>query len=149
MVLRDFPLTKEELQQRRATREPVETRFRTNQLRGEPSKFWSTARGLTSQQMAHLGEAAIQFRLTLHGFRSFRSGFDGDRVDFVVLDGPRTLRLQVKCVKQTSSGKGLPGIVLLRTVGHTGSTRYTAEEVDFIVGYWAYNETVTDQEYHS
>jgi hypothetical protein len=141
--LKSYPLTNEEIRQRHVAKNRARfgsTCPRTREVRGEPSKFWSLAQGLTSQQMARLGEAAIQFRLTLHGFRSFRPSFDGDRVDFLVLDGARALRIQVKCVHKASRS-GLPSVSLRRTMGHNQMVRYTPDEIDFIVGYWAFNDT--------
>jgi hypothetical protein len=140
--LKPYPLTDAEIRQRHTLKNQARigtTCARTRDVRGEPSRFWSVAQGLSSQQMARLGEAAIQFRLTLHGFRSFRSSFDGDRVDFLVLEGANALRIQVKCVH--ASPKGLPSISLCRTKGHNVRVRYMPDEIDFIVGYWAYNDT--------
>lgn len=135
--LKEYPLTNLELGKRKHSRRgPL---ARTESLRGQPAPSWSFAKKLTRHQKAHLAEAAIQFRLILHGFRVFRSVVDGDRIDFLVLEDHRVIRLQVKCVK--SNANSLPGIELRRTRGHDDRIRYTREEVDFFVGYWAYNDT--------
>lgn len=141
--LKPYPLTQEEIDSRNLGKNQSRTGTslkRTLELRGEPSKFWLASRSLTPHQMAHLGEAAIQLRLVLHGFRSFKSSFEGDRVDFIILVESRVIRVQVKCVV-SGNAQGVPSIPLRRVLGHSKMVRYTSEEIDFIVGYWVYSDT--------
>jgi transposase-like protein len=142
--LNGYPLTKDELFDResdRKARMPEGPKDNTLVVKGSPSKFYSSlSESLSPHQMGRLAEAAILFRLTLHGFRVFRSVADGDRADFVVLEDGRCIKLQVKCVKEPNS-HGLPVVKLWRVEGFQKRKRYTENELDFIVGYWLYNDT--------
>lgn len=142
--LKDYPLTEVELAERESNRKGhmVEgPKDNTLAVKGLPSKFYAAlSDSLSPHQMGRLAEAAVLFRLTLHGFRVFRSVSDGDRADFVVLENERCIRLQVKCVKEPSS-HGLPVVKLWRVEGFQKPRRYTEQELDFIVGYWLYNDT--------
>ena len=54
--------------------------------RGEVFKFYQavTGRELTRQEKAKIAEAAVAFRLLLHGFHVDGSMFNGDKPDWVV-----------------------------------------------------------------
>ena len=139
--LKDFPLDPVEKAPRKK-RTDTGPKEGTLLVRGEPSRFHLVGTDLTPHQMGHLAESAVLFRLTLHGFRVFRSVVEGDRADFIVLEGDsRPMKVQVKCVKESCRGIGLPTIKLLRVEGFQKPKRYTEEELDFIVGYWLYNDT--------
>jgi hypothetical protein len=128
--LKSYPLSQDEFDRKRLGKNQNRLGLsfsNTLKTRSEPSKFWSVAQNLLPHQVAHLGEAAIQFRLILNGFRSFRSSFDGDRVDFLVLAGSKSLRIQVKTIL-ASPTKGLPVIHLTHTVGHSRKIRYTSDD---------------------
>lgn len=140
--LKPYPLSSEELANRYSSRKSATEGPRDNTIlvMGSESKFHLEHQDLSPHQMGKLAEAAILFRLTLHGFRVFRAVADGDRTDFVVLEGERFIKLQVKCVAEQSRG-GLPSIKLWHVEGFQKQKRYTEVEVDFIVGYWLYNDT--------
>jgi hypothetical protein len=100
-----------------------------------PSPDWRDQllrRKFTKKQAAQLSEAAILYRLCLCGFEPYRSPFDGDTSDWLVLVGKKYLRLQVKSVMR--GGTGRPLLKLWRITGHEKRTRYS-DEIDFIVGY--------------
>jgi hypothetical protein len=140
--LKDYPLSSEELGIRYLSRKSATEGPRDNTVlvMGSESKFHLEHQDLNPHQMGKLAEAAILFRLTLHGFRVFRAVADGDRTDFVVLEGERFIKLQVKCVTEQARG-GLPSVKLWHVEGFQKQKRYTEVEVDFIVGYWLYNDT--------
>jgi transposase-like protein len=139
--LKEYPLSSDELANRYASRKSATEGPRDNTVlvMGSESKFHLEHQDLNPHQMGKLAEAAILFRLTLHGFRVFRAVSDGDRTDFVVLEGARFIKLQVKCV--TKQSHGLPLVRLWHIEGFQKQKRYTEIEVDFIVGYWLYNDT--------
>jgi len=140
--LKSYPLSESELATRYNSRKSASEGPSDNTLlvMGTESKFHLEHQDLSPHQMGRLAEAAILFRLTLHGFRVFRAVADGDRTDFVVLEGGRCIRLQVKCVKEQARG-GLPLVKLWHVEGFQKQKRYSEVEVDFIVGYWLYNDT--------
>jgi hypothetical protein len=136
--LKPYPLTPEELSARQKARgRPVKRRTLT--VRGEESKFHQLSANLTPHQVASVAEAAVQFRLALHGFRVYRALHDGDRIDFLVGCDGRFLKLQVKSLQTPKTGA--PLLRLWHVTGHNTKTRYTPDDVDFIVGYWLYNDT--------
>ena len=140
--LKDHPLSREELKVRYTSRNSASEGPSDNTVlvMGSESKFHLEHQDLSPHQMGKLAEAAILFRLTLHGFRVFRAVSDGDRTDFIVLEGGKCLKLQVKCVKEQAKG-GLPLVKLWHVEGFQKQKRYTEVEVDFIIGYWLYNDT--------
>jgi len=123
----DYPLTEKEKdgRQARGQRKP----------RPLPSTFFLAVKGesLTRARKARIAEAAVLFRLALHGFVPFGAAFDGERADWVVDVEGRLLRLQVKWVKTESHG--LPLVSLNCTEGHNQQRRYQQGDFDFIVGY--------------
>lgn len=98
------------------------------------SKFFERVsnESLDSRRMAKISEAAVLFRLALHGFDVSASVFDCAREDWVVhLPGSRlSARLQVKTARRGRYGN--PVVSLRRSGDHT---RYAAGDFDFIVGY--------------
>jgi len=132
--VREYPLTEFELTERQK-----HNPRRTGQKkpRGEESKFYLAVKGkeLTRQQKMKIAEAAILFRLVLHGFIVYGSLFDGDKTDWLVESGDgKAVRIQVKWAR-TSKQYGLPFISLSCTEGHNQARRYEEGEFDFIVGY--------------
>ena len=111
--------------------------------RGERSKFFEAVEGqdLSNNRKARIAEAAVLFRLALHGFEVSGSVFDGARADWLVetLKDNRVLRLQVKCVIYVK--QGLPMISLRCSNGRNKFRRYAKTEFDFIVGYDLFTDT--------
>ena len=105
--------------------------------RGVDSKFWKAVNGdMTSVRKYRISEAAVLFRLALHGIEMYSSPFDGDRVDWVVV-GPGGIfhKLQVRSVKRSPSSHGLPIIPIHCYEGRTRTRTYAQAECDFVVGY--------------
>jgi transposase-like protein len=127
--LGDLPLTEEELKGRqeylRLHRKP----------RPEVSKFYlaTQAQVLTRAQKARIAEAAILFRLVLHGFVPFGAAFDGEKTDWLVDTGSHCVKVQVKWAREQKGG--LPFVSLICVEGHNQQRRYKQGELDFIVGY--------------
>jgi hypothetical protein len=145
-VLKEFPLTTEEIKARQ--REHAKTVLVPNtgspkKYRGNKSKFYSLLedKTLSRTDKGRIAEAAVLFRLSLLQLPVAKSVFDGDGVDFLVTTPKRILKIQVKSAKKTRGV--LPCISLKCSNGRTGSRKYLEEEVDFIVGYDLY----TDQAY--
>lgn len=138
--LQPYPLTDEE---KRARSKMAKRYVTPKKSHGEESKFyrmvaWQT---MSRQQKGKVAEAAVYFRLALHGFNIYSSFFDGDKADWLV-EVPETgkiLKLQVRCVY--SNQHGLPGILLTCAEGHHKRRRYKPGEFDFIIGYYLYNDT--------
>jgi hypothetical protein len=82
----------------------------------------------------------VTLRLALKGFRVFRSAFEGDGVDLLVLTpDARSLKIQVKWARTCTQG-GLPMIRLMCANGRGKLRRYVEGEVDFAVGYDLYSD---------
>lgn len=138
--LRGYPLTEAEI----AERQKLNPR-RTGQKkpRGEESKFHRAVDGqeLTRQRKMKIAEAAVLFRLALHGFVVFGSPFDGDKTDWLAQYGDgEPVKVQVKWTR-SNKGYGLPRISLVCTEGHNQTRRYEKGEFDFIVGYDLFTDT--------
>ena len=139
--LRPYPLTEEEKKERsRAAKRYVAPK----KSHGEESKHHRAIAGrkLTSTQKGEIAEAAVLFRLWLHGYVVYKSPVDGSKVDFVV-EVPETgrfFKLQVRWVSRFSK-HGLPGVWLTCADGHNKRRRYREGEFDFIVGYYLFNDT--------
>jgi transposase-like protein len=138
--LKAYPLTEEE----KKGRSKIAKRYATPKKdRGEESKHYKTIiwRDISSQQKGKIAEAAILFRLALHGFNAYLSISDGEKADLLV-EIPETgkvVKLQVRNV--CSFKHGLPGILLTCAQGHNKRRRYERGEFDFIVGYYLFNDT--------
>ena len=129
--LRDFPLTKKE---KLAKHDPQKC-SRQFEQRSDLSKYFLLVGGqdLSRARKGRIAEAAVLFRLALHGLVPFRAAFDGESVDWVVDVDGYFKKIQVKWAAVRKSGK--PSISLMRTEGHNVQRRYSSTEVDFIVGY--------------
>lgn len=139
--LRPYPLTDEE----KKTRSRIAKRYVTpKKSHGEESKHYQAAalRNFTNQQRGRIAEAAILFRLALHGFNVYTSVFDGDKVDCLVHvpESGKIVKLQVRCV-HSPSRHGLPVVRLKCADGHNKRRKYREGEFDFIVGYYLFNDT--------
>lgn len=139
--LQPYPLTEEE----KRARSKVANRYATpKKSHGEKSKYYQAIvfQNLTNQQRGKIAEAAVLFRLALHGFDVYKSVFDGDKVDCLAHnpESGKILKLQIRSV-HSPSRHGLPGIRLKCAEGHNKRRRYREEEFDFIVGYYLFNDT--------
>src|SRR5205085_10331755 len=141
MWLKPYPLTDEE----KRVRSKLAKRYVTpKKSHGEESKHNRTVvwRNLKPYHKGRIAEAAVLFRLALHGFNPYSSFFDGDKIDWIVQvpETGKILKLQVRCVNATGS-HGLPNVLLTCAEGHDGRRRYKEGEFDYIVGYYLYNDT--------
>ncbi len=139
--LRPHQLTDEE----KKTRSKTAKRYVTpKKSHGEESKHYRVAAWpkFTNRQRGRIAEAAILFRLVLHGFDVYTSVFDGDKVDCLVRvpESEKIVKLQVRCV-HSPSRHGLPVVRLKCAEGHNKRRRYREGEFDFIVGYYLFNDT--------
>lgn len=95
---------------------------------------------LTRQRKSRISEAAILFRLALHGFAVYGRVFDGEKTDWIVdLGNKKVAHVQVKTVRTGKHGR--PFVPLLCVDGHNKERRYRADELDFICGYDLYTDT--------
>lgn len=89
---------------------------------------------LTIDRKAKIAEAAVLFRLVLHGLNPYTSAFDGDKVDWLVsFPGGRTARIEVRWLHRK-----LNGVLTLRlrcSNGRGKSRRMRGDEFDFVAGY--------------
>ncbi len=136
-----YPLTDEEKKARSKT---AKRYIAPKKSHGEESKHHQAVvfQNLSNQQRGRIAEAAVLFRLALHGFDVYTPAFDGGKVDCMVHvpENGRILKLQVRSV-HSPSGHGLPVIRLKCAEGHNKRRRYREEEFDFIVGYYLFNDT--------
>jgi len=111
-------------------------------IRPTESKFHKALgdQQLTHYQRGSIAEAAVLFRLALHGFRVYGALFDGGSADWLVesFNGKR-LKLQVKSAR--IDGRGMPIIPLRCSDGRTKQRCYREGEFDFIVGYCLFSDT--------
>lgn len=96
-------------------------------------------RELTRQHKARIAEAAVLFRLSLHGFATFGATFDGEKSDWLVETVNGVKKVQVKWMK--TGGRGERLVRLQCTEGHNKTRRYNVGEFDFIVGYDLFSDT--------
>lgn len=96
-----------------------------------------------------LGEAARQMicaRMMLNGVNVFRPMTEDTPIDLLVLTSNRILRCQCKCLYfDRRSGKHLMNLFSVRKNGPGSKARkhlYTADEVDFFLGYCFENDAV-------
>lgn len=136
--LRDYPLTEEELTERkqRSSRGPYKER---------PSgSKWAelvNEKKMSRLQKGKLAEAAVLFRLVLHGWAVYGSVFDGDLIDWIATD-PTTgevRKIQIKWARHEK--KGLPVVSLRHTSGYSDAVRYAPGDFDLLVGYCFQNDT--------
>jgi len=138
--LKPYPLTEEERGQRQRT---AKRYVPIKKDRGEVSKFYQAAAGreMSRSEKGKIAEAAVAFRLAVHGFTIYGSMFDGDKPDWVV-QVPETGKIHTIQVRWATAGPhGLPKIGLKCTVGHGSQRRYAEGDFDFIVGYDFYSDT--------
>ena len=106
------------------------------------SKFSKAVSGqdLTRARKSQIAEAAILFRLVLHGFNVYGSVFDGDRTDWLAIvekDGTRK-RIQVKWMSRAKWGEPH---MHLKCKERGTMRRYRDDEFDAMVGYDLFTDT--------
>ncbi len=110
--------------------------------RGEQSKFHIMLGGreLSKAEKGQIAEAAVLFRLVLHGLQVLTGVFDGGRVDWLVeVPSGKLARLQVKWARRKKHG--LPVFYLTCSDGRGRTRRYQEGEFDFLVGYDLFTDT--------
>ena len=138
--LKPYPFTEEERQARQKSARRYVT---PKKERGLVSKFYQAVEGqtLSKSQKGKIAEAAVAFRLAIHGFTIYGSMFDGDKADWIV-QVPETGKfhaLQVRWARTMSHG--LPYIGLVCSAGRNTQERYAEGAFDFIIGYDFYSDT--------
>lgn len=139
--LQDHPLSEEEVlaKCRVGITKP---RVGTKKPRGGRSPFDVMVgdRKLLPSEKGQIAEAAVLFRLTLHGLHVMSPVFDGGRTDWLVQTPANALaKIQVKWA--SSGAHGLPHLSLTCSDGHSKRRRYSVHEYDFIIGYHLYADT--------
>jgi transposase-like protein len=129
--LKTYPLDSSELLSHK--REHVE--FLASQKkkpRGEESRLYrlSESSNLSPSQRGNLAEAAVLVRLIAAGHTPLRGVFEGNKSDWLVPVGGKTLRVQVKLAYK--SRQGVP-VVPLRSASQ--KKPYQVGEVDILVGF--------------
>jgi hypothetical protein len=133
--LKDLPLSAEEISGR------CRKRLNGNDLRyknrGEQSKHYTAvnASALTSERKARIAEAAVLFRLALHGIDTYGRIFDGQQSDWLGLSAEgKAIRIQVRWAG--TDRHGLPTASLRRAEGLKRIAGF-----DFLVIYNFYTDT--------
>ena len=140
--LRDYPLDKREISARqsvsaRANNQRVMNSFSSRRQ----SKFHEMVgqRVLTKDDRARIAEAAVLFRLALRGLDTYGRVFDGQKADWVVTNGCKTARVQVRSLSW-HKGRGRPSLSLRCSKGRHGTRRIRNDEFDVLVGYDLYED---------
>jgi hypothetical protein len=129
ILLRDHPLTPEEIASRRArrsSRKYVPNVSTIAQL--------ADRRCLSREQKGHIAEAAVLLRLALQGFTVWRSLYDGNSVDWLI-SRPchrRHARIQVKWAR-----RGWQGRPFFRVLRRNAKRMVSngIDDCDFSIGY--------------
>jgi len=85
---------------------------------------------LPTKRRGEVAEAAFLHKAASLGFSVAKPWGESDRYDFILDSGGRSWRVQVKSA-HTSTVNGYT----FHACGHVHSRRYTASDIDFIVGY--------------
>jgi len=133
--LRPYPLAAEELKRRFAS-----SATRTNATKGryavEVSRWANVLadQNLSREQKGQIAEAAVLFRLAIHGFHVWKAQYDGNPADWLVSrpGGRQHVRIQVRWAARSHYGR--PLIKLRRRKGRT-HVSLTSADCDFVVGY--------------
>lgn len=138
-------LATEPLTQVERRKKAADANRRRHQRHIVESKFSVAARGVkfTGEQKAQISEAAVLFRLAVHGFVVFKPSTPSSKVDWLVLVDDRVLKIQVKWATPCKTGR--PHVSLRCCAGRSKNKlrRYRPGEFDFLVGY----EFLTDTAY--
>ncbi|KKN22998.1 hypothetical protein LCGC14_0909160 [marine sediment metagenome] len=138
--LRDYPLTEEELAKREQHRLTI-PRARKDRPSGSKWAGLVDEQKMSRLQKGKLAEAAVLFRLVLHGWAVYGSMFDGDLIDWIAVNTEtgKVCKIQIKWAKQDKSG--LPLVSLRHTSGYNDIVRYAPGDFDLLVGYCFQNDT--------
>ena len=138
--LRDVPLTAKERRKRQFSH-LAGNRYSAKD-RGLQSKHYqaSVVGALSREQKARIAEAAVLFRLALHGVETYGRVFDGQKADWVgITAGGKALRIQVRWAGQ---GKhGLPAASLRCSAGRKKYRPLHSRDFDFVAIYDLYTDT--------
>jgi hypothetical protein len=93
-------------------------------------RFDSQSPPLPTKRRGEIAEAAFLVKAASLGFSVAKPWGDSDRYDFIIEDGGRFSRVQVKTASRV--GKGAYSI---HACGSVPSRVYTAAEIDFLVAY--------------
>jgi len=134
VLLREYPLTSEEVSQRKS-----ESALRSNPLRKytpQLSKHAQMMEGVefSTDQKGRMAESAVLFRLAMYGYKALRDVFEGNKVDMFAVreDTDRYIKIQVKWARRCEIGRP---IIDLRN-GEHGKIRYLSpEDCNFVVAY--------------
>lgn len=134
LFLKDYPLSDDELHERRAR---GFNNLNKNRVKYNPvqSKFmaWIKGKSLSTDKKGQIAEAAVLLRLRFLDFQVFTTP-ENSRTDFVVSrsDLTKLVRLQVKWARRDDFGR--PAVKL--TTGEGKTIRLvTKETCDFVIGY--------------
>jgi hypothetical protein len=94
------------------------------------TKSGRPAKCLPTKRRGEIAEAAFLLKASSLGFSVAKPWGDSDRYDFILDNGRRTWRVQVKTASMV--GKGAFSI---HACGSVPSRIYTADEIDFLVAY--------------
>ena len=133
-LLKDYPLSEVEIKRRhreycRGRRES--TKLKRGKYFEMESKFHKVGSGLDRNQIGRISEAAILFRLFLHGYRVFGAVTEGERSDWIASKNGKMLKIQVKTASLREYGSDYA------TCSVTGgnSIPYRDGDFDFFVAY--------------
>lgn len=143
--LKPYPLPEDIRQAKQAVAyEKLQSNINSKRKRTRPeeSKFHKALgdRKLTTYQKGSIAEAAVLFRLALHGFRVYGSPFDGGSADWLV-ENPTGKRLKIQVKSARLDKRGMPMIPLVCSDGRNKFRCYREDELDFIVGYCLFSDT--------
>lgn len=128
-------LTEEEL----SKQYPVLNRYRMPKKNvGEESALSRMASLTSRRQKGAIAEAATLLRLSLLGYEPYKSPFDGDQTDWLVIVDRRPVRIAVRWAQQQRTG--LPRVSLVCSNGRS-TARYAHDAFGVIVGYSLYLDT--------
>lgn len=132
--LRPYPLSPQELSERKRKPRPV-----LRKPQSVPSKYFRG--GLLSRQKGEIAEAAVLFRLALHGLPAFRAQFDNDKADWVVRTPLGLKTIQVKWASHKKQGAPVCSLRCNEGGSHKGKRPYQEGAFDYLVGYDLYTDT--------
>lgn len=143
--LKPYPLPEEIRKAKQAIAyEKLQNYVKTVRKRQRPieSKYHQALgdRELTTYQRTAISEAAVLFRLTLYGFKVYRSQFDSRTADWLV-ESPTGKHLKIQVKSAYIDGRGLPIINLRCSDSRTEFRCYREGEFEFIVGYCLFSDT--------
>lgn len=96
---------------------------------------------LTRADKGRIAEAAVLFRLALHGLDVAQPVFGGSKSDWLVRNASGTLmKIEVRYAR-LNKRHGRPYISLRCSDGRNKTRRYRSDEFDYIIGYDLYTDT--------